>query len=122
MDALSKSPSRFFIIAVFLLLASPRPSSGTDARSAFSGQVVFRDGTPAPGLQVALFDLSSLDRPSLTVTADGGHFIIPLSSRAADVADFRLGANYPNPFNPLTAIPFAVDAPVEVRLEVFNLL
>ena len=121
MDAFSKSPSPFFIIAVFLL-ASPLPSSGTDAPSAFSGQVVFLDGTPAPGLQVALFDLSRLDRPSLTVTDDDGHFIIPLSSRPAEAADFRLGANYPNPFNPQTAIPFAVAAAVEVRLEVFNLL
>lgn len=36
--------------------------------------------------------------------------------------DFLLGANYPNPFNPSTTIPFALASGGEVRLEVFNLL
>src|SRR5690606_20221048 len=33
---------------------------------------------------------------------------------------FALGPNYPNPFNPSTVIPFALDAAAAVRLEVFD--
>ena len=35
---------------------------------------------------------------------------------------FSLGRNYPNPFNPQTAIPFAVPKPGEVRVAVYNAL
>ena len=35
-------------------------------------------------------------------------------------AEFALGANYPNPFNPVTTIPIEVSAPEQVRLEVFD--
>ncbi|HQV30257.1 MAG TPA: right-handed parallel beta-helix repeat-containing protein, partial [Calditrichia bacterium] len=36
--------------------------------------------------------------------------------------DFELGANYPNPFNPSTTIPFSLERPGEVRLLVYNIL
>ena len=34
----------------------------------------------------------------------------------------QLGANYPNPFNPETTIPFALSAAGEVQLEIYNVL
>lgn len=34
--------------------------------------------------------------------------------------EFALGANYPNPFNPVTTIPIEISAPERVRLEVFD--
>ena len=33
-----------------------------------------------------------------------------------------LQANYPNPFNPTTVLPFALDRPQDVRLEIYNVL
>ena len=33
-----------------------------------------------------------------------------------------LGPNYPNPFNPSTAIPFAIERATRVRLEIYNAL
>ena len=38
------------------------------------------------------------------------------------IGDFRLGANYPNPFNASTAIPLFLDRPGEWTVEVYNLL
>lgn len=35
-------------------------------------------------------------------------------------SSFRLSNSYPNPFNPSTTIPFQVDTPSRVRLEVFD--
>ena len=47
------------------------------------------------------------------------------ASQVAAPSLFALGANYPNPFNPSTTIPFRIPAvagmqPVPVRLEIFN--
>lgn len=36
------------------------------------------------------------------------------------VNDFRLDQNYPNPFNPSTRIGYTLEAPAQVKLEVFN--
>lgn len=38
------------------------------------------------------------------------------------VTHFELHQNYPNPFNPTTAIPYELNEPAEVRLEVYNIL
>ncbi|WP_456429185.1 DUF5074 domain-containing protein [Rhodocaloribacter sp.] len=37
-------------------------------------------------------------------------------------SDFRLGANYPNPFNPSTTLPFELARAGRVSLKIFNLL
>ncbi len=52
------------------------------------------------------------------VAAVGGTF-----SDAIDVPEtFVLDQNYPNPFNPRTTITFGLPQPVQVRLDVFDLL
>jgi hypothetical protein len=45
---------------------------------------------------------------------DGGDPTLP--------TEFALGDNYPNPFNPTTAISFAVPEPAHVSLDVYNVL
>jgi hypothetical protein len=37
------------------------------------------------------------------------------------IRDFRLGQNFPNPFNATTVIPFTMNRPGQVRIEIFNL-
>ncbi|MCB1047042.1 MAG: T9SS type A sorting domain-containing protein, partial [Calditrichaeota bacterium] len=34
---------------------------------------------------------------------------------------FELGAPYPNPFNPTTRIPFTLDRPLRVTIDIYNL-
>ena len=81
-------------------------------------------GEPAVGAHVRLFDLTDLRSPPLVATTDGsGRFTLPLATLSGVLPErFELGANYPNPFNPSTLIPYQLPASMPVRLEVFNLL
>ena len=91
------------------------------------GQVRLDSGLPVDGARVVLFDLGDLRRgvvAQATTDADG-LFALPLaaSGRGAALPEgFVLGANYPNPFNPATIIPYQLAAGAQVRLEVFNAL
>ena len=68
--------------------------------------------------------MSDLRAAPLAATTDrSGHFTLPLATGAGVLPErFELGANYPNPFNPSTMIPYQLPASMRVRLKVFNLL
>jgi hypothetical protein len=52
-----------------------------------------------------------------------GHDQLALQEAAIDLPkDFALTGNYPNPFNPSTAIAFALPEPSRVRLEVYDVM
>ncbi len=101
---------------VFVVSASAEPL--------LEGRVRLESGTPAVGAQVLLFDLADLRAAPLAATTDGsGHFTLPLANLAGVLPEqFELGANYPNPFNPSTMIPYQLPTAMYVRLEVFNIL
>ena len=59
---------------------------------------------------------------SLRCRLAGFDRLSPQLGRSGLPQGFALGANYPNPFNPATVIPYQLAASAQVRLEVFNLL
>ncbi len=94
------------------------------AEPLLEGRVRLESGEPAVGAQVLLFDLADLRAAPLAATTDrSGHFTLPLASLSGVLPEqFELGANYPNPFNPSTMIPYQLPVSMHVRLEVYNLL
>ena len=94
------------------------------AESVVEGRVRLDSGAPVPGAQVLLFDLTDLRAAPLAAATDrSGHFTLPLATLGGALPErFELGANYPNPFNPSTMIPYQLPATMHVRLEVFNIL
>ncbi len=90
-----------------------------------AGQVRLASGEPVADAQVRLFDLHDLRSWVGTITDETGSFALPVGALPrADIqpAQFHLGLNYPNPFNPATVIPYRLHRSMSVRLEVFNVL
>ena len=90
-----------------------------------AGQVRLASGEPVAGAHVRLFDLRDLRSWVGATTDETGSFALPLGAlpgAAVQPAQFHLGENYPNPFNPATVIPYRLHRSMPVRLEVFNVL
>jgi len=79
------------------------------------GQRVDLRATPAPRLP-----LDAAGRTRVTLAVGTAAFVEQAASEQAAAAGTHLAANYPNPFNPKTTLPFSLAAPAQVRLAIYD--
>ncbi len=83
---------------------------------------------PGDSIEVALAMVGGYDAVSLYANATSAKEKYDLSTEVNDPDEetlplsFELHQNFPNPFNPTTAISFSLPVTTEVSLEVFNML
>ncbi|MBN1293240.1 MAG: SUMF1/EgtB/PvdO family nonheme iron enzyme [Candidatus Latescibacteria bacterium] len=94
-----------------------------------AGTITSTPGKPVSGAEVTFTMETDSSRFYTTVTDENGNYRIDLTTSVNDDTEssvspesFILRQNYPNPFNPVTTIPFIIENPCNIRLDVFNII
>ncbi len=111
--------SQFFGYTVgYTAVSAVRPCRGYWVKASEAGQLVLStapEAAPSSRIRIVPTDEGPPAPPAGVPVSD-----LPAIVTAAPSA-FRLGLNYPNPFNPTTSIAFDLPAGTDVRLEVYNI-
>jgi hypothetical protein len=115
-----KKTSRIITLWLALLIASPIFADP----SHITGRIVNgRGGTEkCDGLKVKLY-LNSTAK-ALAYTDETGAFSFDITGIAdgnSNPGDFALDQNYPNPFNEITTLPYSLDEPGAVTLDIYDI-
>jgi len=95
-----------------------------------TGVLVDADQAPVTGVSVLLLTHQD-EQIASDQTDDQGHFALVYESEPTTVdpangadlpAEFKLGASYPNPFNPRTTVPFHAPENTRANIKVYNIL
>ncbi|MFP8488834.1 S8 family serine peptidase [Gracilimonas sp. Q87] len=103
------------------MIGQPSVSTFTDQETSINDV----DGDPVSYYVTAVDDLGQESGASNTetVTADDLFMkVMPRSEEPARPKEFTLSSNYPNPFNPVTTVEYALPEQADVQLFVYNLL
>ena len=109
---------------LFVLSALSVIVYASDSYASVTGVVTDTKGAPLEFATVVFTDESG--KGYLGYTDEQGKYSIDLSVPTGIDASaplvFSLGQNYPNPFNPTTVIPFTLDSPGKVRIDIYNVM
>lgn len=111
--------STFVSVSLFMMfLAMP-------VYAVVTGIVTDTTGYPVSGAHITFVDETNTDNQFSDYTDNQGHYEIDISRETGVItytpSTFSLGQNYPNPFNPTTTIPFFLNKPHNVKIDVFNI-
>ncbi len=121
-------PAHLVFLLAFLLVLT-----GSSVHYEVAGTVANEQGDPLAERTVRLYNATD-DLLDTAATDTGGHFTLsyeqqPTSSDPGDQAqgpaipsEFKLGASYPNPFNPHTTVPFYSPENTPAVIGVYNIL
>ena len=118
-------PIRVLVLVLPFFLLSFAP-----AQYEVTGILVHQDQTPAAGVSVLLFNENDELIASNQTDAEGRFSLVyemnPVSADRTDApdmpTDFKLGASYPNPFNPRTTVPFFAPQSARVIITLYTVL
>jgi len=104
-------------------LAKPVFKNNTDNFGHMSAPLAA--ATNATGLMLVAGNTTTDDlwfnQINLSLAKEGAEQIALQQQREVEIDNFKEAGVYPNPFNPSTTIRFAVQAPMSVKLQIFNL-
>jgi uncharacterized protein (TIGR02145 family) len=95
-----------------------------------TGRLIDSDSNAVAGITVLLRNEQEQTIASGQSNADG-HFVLSYQAEAASAdpfddlqspSEFRLGSSFPNPFNPVTTIPFHAPEATQAVIEVYDIL